>query len=117
MWIKVRLILLVSAALLTKTEAIDFLLVLSLNCTNRRFPTLPLRHFKHSHDSNHRRKSNSLNVHVLKCDRQQYWVLSTNVNLVRIKPVAGFPHILPMSFQNFFTTFYPNSMTLFSVVV
>lgn len=62
MWIKVRLILLVSAALLTKTEAIDFLLVLSLYCTNRRFPTLLPRHYNYSHDSNHRRKSNSVNV-------------------------------------------------------
>lgn len=63
MWIKVRLILLVSAALLTETGAIDFLLVLSLNCTNRRFPTLPLRHYyNYSHSSNHRRKSNSVNV-------------------------------------------------------
>lgn len=63
MWIKVRLILLVSAALPTKTEAIDFLLVLSLDCTNGPFPTLPPRHSSHSHDSGRRRKSNS--VHVL----------------------------------------------------
>ena len=62
MWIKVRLILLVSAALLTKIEAIDFLLVLSLSCTNRRFPTLSPRPFNYSHDSNHRKKSNNVNA-------------------------------------------------------
>lgn len=62
MWIKVQLRLLVSAALFTKTKAIDFLLVLRLNCTNSRFPTLPPRHFNYSHDSHHRSQSNSVNV-------------------------------------------------------
>lgn len=68
-WIKVRLRLLVSAALPTKTEAIDFLLVLSLYCTNRPFPTMPLGHFYYSHDSHHRGKRNSVNVPTL--DRWQ----------------------------------------------
>lgn len=61
-WIKVRWRLLVSAALLTKPESIDFLFVLSLNYTNRRFSTLPPRHFSYSHDSHHRSKSNSVNL-------------------------------------------------------
>lgn len=41
MWIKVQLSLMVSAALFTKSGAIDSLLVLSLHCTNRRFFFLP----------------------------------------------------------------------------
>lgn len=60
MRIKVRLLLLELAAVLTKTEAIDFLLVLSLYCTNRQFPTLPHRWFKCSNDSNHRRQSSGV---------------------------------------------------------
>lgn len=72
-WIKVRLRLLVSAALLTKTDAIDFLLVLSLNCTNRRFPTLPQRHFYHSHASHHRNKICSVNAQY---SHDQMWSMA-----------------------------------------
>lgn len=62
MWIKVQLSLMVSAALFTKSGAIDSLLVLSLHCANRRFPplphspTMPPRRMSYSHTTRLRNK-------------------------------------------------------------